>query len=803
MSKDTDKRDPILDAAFDDLGQGKSEDKNSDDFEGLDSLDVIPESPEFGADEFPISSGDSSRLDPDPDFDLDLEVDDKENEQAVAVSPSESNERPAPVDLESDFDLDQDSEISSELDDLDLDDSKNTEEEPVLPSESVEDSEVELSTNESEGSDVDAKLDEQDEDDDLSVGMPVDDFDLDDTLGSPGPDGATDQDDLDESIDSSEMENTGEAGSPVDNSGEAAIDELNDLGLDDEPQGEFGQELDDGSDGLDQMLGLGDDEDESGEIGPEQELDDGEDDLDQMLGLGDDEDEPKESKDEEDYDAAIDHILDESDDDGNDPMTEWGASDLDDDSDDDIFEPQDDEELEGDIDDSDFSEFSGDLGDLESLEEDLDANSSEIDEDPEDLNVMLDKLDESKGEDMDIEKAKDEIVEASKDQGRESTSTRSSFFSRLKKPKKTKKQTSSPEKVSKSNSFSGFAYLAVAIASGVGSAYYFTLDDGPINPTVSPGELNNLAARVSSEIQDVNSRIEEQVSGNDERYNRLLSDYQELSQSQSALISAQRDQQRLISSLRDEAVEYEGEMLSRLERLLVFTRDVAERQDAQSVKVKDEVMREAIALLEERAGDEDAERLMQLSAQLRDSVNRINQIEASVLAQRNRLSMVESETEYVKERVGQGSSSSRAGIPSILAPINNSETPTGESGTESEDDDACCVHVELGDDRGRRSEQRSSGDERSTSAQPESEEERGFEYYVMGVFSKGNGAYDIYLQSSNASNRTDFTPYFYNRNNASTLPGYGRILGVERIDDGRSKIPYVIMTEKGDIRGRE
>jgi len=171
--------------------------------------------------------------------------------------------------------------------------------------------------------------------------------------------------------------------------------------------------------------------------------------------------------------------------------------------------------------------------------------------------------------------------------------------------------------------------------------------------------------------------------------------------------------------------------------------------------------------------------------------------------------MVENETEYMKDRVGQSVNERDMDMPSILSPLDSSE--------ESEpvdSDDPCCVHVEP---QGSGESNTVTGDNNATIEAAESartnddnsegkgsaQGDRGTTYHVMGVFSKGRGSYDIYLQSSDAKNPTDFDQYHLSPNSASTLPGYGRILRVEKQENSNSKIPYVVVTEKGEIRGRK
>ena len=199
--------------------------------------------------------------------------------------------------------------------------------------------------------------------------------------------------------------------------------------------------------------------------------------------------------------------------------------------------------------------------------------------------------------------------------------------------------------------------------------------------------------------------------------------------------------------------------------MLKFTKGVAEQQSMQEIKIKEAVLREALTLLERRSvGSND--QYAALAEEMRKSLIAIDQLESAMSSQKVHLALISGETDYVKTRVAE--------VEKDIEKVSSeARRITSEVGKQS-------VFV-------------------NNTQQTESAV---ITYHVVSVLERGNGEYDIYMQASNAKRSTDFEAFFLNRRGSSEVPGYGRITAVTKVENGKYRVPYVITTEKGDIRGK-
>ena len=315
------------------------------------------------------------------------------------------------------------------------------------------------------------------------------------------------------------------------------------------------------------------------------------------------------------------------------------------------------------------------------------------------------------------------------------------------------------------------------IGGGAGYSYidanYLQLNTGKYSAQVSSdNSVNPEIINLQNEVKLLKDAISQTDSL---KLKELVDTYKALNKSQSSIAEEQQTQLLLISDLQETAVKmqssasgYEDQMVNRLATMLQFVTNVAENQTVQAKEIKETVLREALAVIEKSGSSDSGKQLIKIVEQLRKSDARISQIEAAVTAQKSHLALVEGETEYVKSTVQELREASYL----------KSSSPTKEPLSALKPEISDFVFVE----------------NKETPAKED------FKYNLIGVYAKGNDSYDIYLQRTDAKNSTEFESYWLSPNRASVIPGYGRVLQIKAVEDLR--VPYVVVTENGIIRGK-
>ena len=218
---------------------------------------------------------------------------------------------------------------------------------------------------------------------------------------------------------------------------------------------------------------------------------------------------------------------------------------------------------------------------------------------------------------------------------------------------------------------------------------------------------------------------------------------------------------------------YEKEMIGRFEQVVNLTAGFATKQESQGQRIKDTVVREVVGIISSDKNNKSSESYLALKKDLEKSENKMAQLEAKVLAQHQMYSFINAEVEYVREKL------SRAELAKENV-VENKKTQIIV--------DTSVVDVKK---------------EPTTKIKANNNIDSGFvEKSLAGVKARSKHEYDIYITPTNSTTTQGVVPYIFGPNGASVIPGYGRILAVKELKGSGLRVPYVVITEKGDIRGK-
>jgi hypothetical protein len=291
-------------------------------------------------------------------------------------------------------------------------------------------------------------------------------------------------------------------------------------------------------------------------------------------------------------------------------------------------------------------------------------------------------------------------------------------------------------------------------------------------------ELNDRVLALSSRIKAVNNKVNDVGSSAGDA--DIVKRYEELFSTQQAMFKEQEMNRDLMERLRSQLNDYESKMLSRFEKVVTLASSVAKQQKRQSQDIKDTVLREAVAIMKSQNSATGSDSVASLQQNIDDSNRRLSQLQAQVLAQRNLMSLIETEVDYVKTRVSNDSQS-------------NQSSPAYENvdlDFSSPNRDVTVFVDTATPDPVKRST-------------PEPLKTESVELSLVGVFARGAGKFDIYVQDAAQGNGTSgVKPYMYSPNQVSNIKGYGRILSVRKLDRAGLRVPYAVDTEGGVITGK-
>jgi hypothetical protein len=283
--------------------------------------------------------------------------------------------------------------------------------------------------------------------------------------------------------------------------------------------------------------------------------------------------------------------------------------------------------------------------------------------------------------------------------------------------------------------------------------------------------------RLESAIKELRTKFatkNDSADANASANEKLMKMYQELASSQKALSDEQAHNTNLISTLSSELKTYESEMLTRFGQVLSLTKNAVESSAEQSQTIKEAVLREALATMKDQQNSEGAQTVAALQAKLLESNKRTAELESAVVAQRNIISLVESEVDYVKERMLDNAKKKQVSLPlndmgsQADIQVFVDPKPTVENQTEVVKNDV----------------------------------PQRIKLHLVGVLRKKEGNYELYVQRSDAKGSTGILSYDYKPGYSVVIPGYGRILKVREDDNPKLRVNYVLEMEDGQIRGK-
>jgi len=247
----------------------------------------------------------------------------------------------------------------------------------------------------------------------------------------------------------------------------------------------------------------------------------------------------------------------------------------------------------------------------------------------------------------------------------------------------------------------------------------------------------------------------------------LIEKYDAILGTQQKLIQEQARYAELSEQMRVQLEAYETNMLSRFEKVVGLTSKVASQNAEQAQLIKDAVLREALAAINAKAVGSDNGKIAVLQKEIVDAKAKIEQLSQTVVAQRQVQTVLESEIQEIKEtqplsrRGAKPTAVTRGASPSSGAKVvvdTEPDSPFPDAGND--------------------------------------------ELVLVGVQSKKGGVFDIYVEPSDPNDMTGVVPYLFGPNQSSVIPGYGRILSVNKVEGTQSLVPYVVVTEMGEIRGK-
>ena len=350
----------------------------------------------------------------------------------------------------------------------------------------------------------------------------------------------------------------------------------------------------------------------------------------------------------------------------------------------------------------------------------------------------------------------------------------------------------SPENAPQKNS-KLFLPLLLAVALGASGGLGLTILYGKYagqNSNDAMNAVQNVEKRLIGEIQSVTKRADALESRMLETENKVEQSYTGLLQEQTKLLAEQKLIKDELAKMEIQAGNYEKEMLSRLETLLMLTEGLTAELSTQENRLKDTLFRETMAALAEKGGGADSAQLKKLISQLQKTDQRLEQVEVNLKSQRTLLNLVGDETEYVKGRLGE----LELNKGSLSLPVNpqKKEPAIEERGERPTTpvNDKTTSKVNSNESRGW---------DVSVSAKTEADATG---YILLGVLQPSPGVFEIYLQPKNARDMTAHETYIYSASKRSFIPGYGAIKGVQEVTNSNSVVPYQVITETGVIVGR-
>jgi hypothetical protein len=509
------------------------------------------------------------------------------------------------------------------------------------------------------------------------------------------------------------------------------------------------------------------------------------------------------SNDNTSNDDIMDAMLEDSDDDTDeitDPLSDWSDSPADDeDLLPDLFEPEQEP--------SNNNEESGD-DDVSGIFASLDENSSSDnlgaegkEDDLGDFESLLDKIEEQRGRSLILDESK-------KPEGSEPSTTKNDTIGHkgdesASHPKGVGEMTSEKpevENIVQDDNSEVSSENKPPHAFGVGKIIglgVFALSIGVISSIFIPKyltpylpasfsqqdetpEILATINRLESAIKELRTKFAAKNDGADANASaneKLMAMYQELASSQKALSDEQSHNTRLISTLSSELTTYENEMLTRFGQVLSLTKNAVESSAEQSQTIKEAVLREALATMKAQQDSEGAQTVAALQAKLLESNKRTAELESAVVAQRNIISLVESEVDYVKER--------------MLDNAKKTQTPQPLNETRVQSDVQVFVDP--------KPKERTFANQTTVVKQDVPQRTK---LHLVGVLRKKEGNYELYVQRSDAKGSTGILSYDYKPGHSVVIPGYGRILKVREDDDPKLRVNYVLEMEDGQIRGK-
>jgi hypothetical protein len=345
--------------------------------------------------------------------------------------------------------------------------------------------------------------------------------------------------------------------------------------------------------------------------------------------------------------------------------------------------------------------------------------------------------------------------------------------------------------------------ISVALACGVGFGALYVSENG-IPKEVSeivPSTFNvsndvEVQSSVMKEIKSLRSEVQalssevKKVKSNAEIN---LTEYKRLVSLQAELSNSHTKQMDIINSIKSSAKKYEGEMINRLEKLALYVKSVETGNNEKQSIMRESLYKELVAYIKANASNDDAGKLTELAENLRKQSVKTAQLDAALQAQRRVVSIIEDEQNYLRGTVDSIRESRSA--PSVNLLKSDNEMSSVKSAyikqVESEKpDEACCVFVE----------------EKKAVANnsPKAKKEDGaLGYRLVSVINRGGRSWDIFLEPTIGKGRMGVEKYTLTPMGSSSVPGYGRIIDVVELKDGKARIPYKVITDNGVLFSRK
>jgi len=546
----------------------------------------------------------------------------------------------------------------------------------------------------------------------------------------------------------------------------------------------------------------------------EEDLDGG---LDLLMG-GDDqedeyepapEDEPKPAP-EDDFDLMM-NSDDEADED-DDPISNWEKNDDEDDEDDELgdddedllngFLPGDDEQNDPTPHDEEYEFENVDSGVADMLDNFAPAMSKD-----EDVDDFLNEI-ESKGESAppagvddflpDVER-EDAVEDNAKTEAEITKDTKSEKTEKPSEEKESDDHTDKPGIVRKLSR----VFAAVAIAGGVIFSSLYINENGvpkevsSLMPDfTSSSENAKSESSVLKEIKTLRKEVE-LLSGEVKKVKSSseysLKEYKRLVELQAELNKSYAAQMDTINSIKSSAKKYEGEMITRLEKLALYVKSVESGNNKQQSIMRESLYKELVAYIKANASNDDAGKLTELTENLRKQSVKTAQLDAALQAQRRVVSIIEDEQDYLRGTVDSIRKTESSPSVNLLKSDNGDsglKKDTDESAKAENSEEACCVFVE---------EKKVAKTLYSNAKKEDSE----LGYRLVSVIKRGPRSWDVFLEPKIGKGRMSVEKYTLTPMGSSVVPGYGRIKDVVELKGGDARIPYKVITENGTLVSRK